>query len=118
MVMVHVATIPFARMSPLALEAVKPLYVPGNETTPAGEEKEEEKSDLVKQIESRRDLAIIFTCNVCETRSVKTMSRQAYEHGVVIAECPGCKNHHLLAGTSALSDCYFAISMLHACICA
>ena len=31
------------------------------------------------------------------TRAAKKFSRQAYESGVVIAECPGCQGRHLLA---------------------
>jgi protein import protein ZIM17 len=45
----------------------------------------------------RRDLVMMFTCTVCDTRSTKAMSRQAYETGVVIVSCPGCKNNHLIA---------------------
>jgi len=42
-------------------------------------------------------MAIIFTCKVCETRAGKTISRQAYDHGVVLIRCPGCDNLHLIA---------------------
>jgi DNL zinc finger len=42
-------------------------------------------------------MAMIFTCKVCETRSMKTASRESYEKGVVVARCPGCNNFHLIA---------------------
>ncbi|XP_020258920.1 DNL-type zinc finger protein [Asparagus officinalis] len=45
----------------------------------------------------RHDLAMIFTCRVCETRSVKTVCRESYEKGVVLARCGGCNNVHLIA---------------------
>jgi hypothetical protein len=32
-----------------------------------------------------------------ETRTAKPFSRRAYDHGVVIVMCPGCKARHLLA---------------------
>ena len=44
-----------------------------------------------------RVLAIIFTCTVCDTRSAKQFTAQAYEHGVVLVRCPGCQNLHLIA---------------------
>lgn len=44
-----------------------------------------------------KKLAIIFTCKVCETRAGKTISKQAYDHGVVLIRCPGCDNLHLIA---------------------
>ncbi|XWS75171.1 hypothetical protein CRYUN_Cryun01aG0062100 [Craigia yunnanensis] len=46
---------------------------------------------------SRHNLAMIFTCKVCETRSVKTVCRESYEKGVVVARCGGCNNLHLIA---------------------
>jgi hypothetical protein len=44
-----------------------------------------------------KKLAIIFTCNVCNTRSAKRFSEQAYNHGVVLVRCPKCESLHLIA---------------------
>ena len=43
------------------------------------------------------DMAAVFTCNVCQTRSVKRFTKHAYTKGVVMVQCPGCGNKHLLA---------------------
>ncbi|XAR72126.1 hypothetical protein NMG60_11018652 [Bertholletia excelsa] len=45
----------------------------------------------------RHDLAMIYTCKVCETRSIKTVCRESYEKGVVVVRCGGCNNLHLIA---------------------
>ena len=42
-------------------------------------------------------MAIVFTCKVCEQRQMKQFSKLAYEKGIVIVECEGCKNRHLIA---------------------
>lgn len=52
-------------------------------------------SDL--KVSTRHDLAIIFTCKVCDTRSIKTVCRESYTKGVVVARCDGCNNLHLIA---------------------
>ena len=43
------------------------------------------------------EMMLAFTCNQCETRSVKRFTKRSYHHGIVIVECPGCKNKHLIA---------------------
>ncbi|KAJ1281657.1 hypothetical protein BS78_04G322300 [Paspalum vaginatum] len=49
------------------------------------------------KISPRHDLTMIFTCKVCDTRSMKMASRDSYENGVVVVRCAGCNNLHLIA---------------------
>ncbi|XP_066319903.1 uncharacterized protein [Miscanthus floridulus] len=49
------------------------------------------------KISPRHDLAMIFTCKVCETRSMKMASKDSYQNGVVVVRCGGCNNLHLIA---------------------
>lgn len=51
----------------------------------------------IGQIEQR--LAITFTCTVdeCGHRSTHQFSKRSYTKGIVIIQCPGCKNRHLIA---------------------
>ncbi|CAI9759754.1 unnamed protein product [Fraxinus pennsylvanica] len=50
------------------------------------------KSDL--KVSERHDLAMIFTCEVCDTSSVKTVCCESYDKGVVVVRCDGCNNLH------------------------
>eukprot|EP00887_Chlorella_sp_A99_P004876 scaffold4.g4876.t1 len=40
---------------------------------------------------------MLWTCGRCDTRSAKAFSKQSYESGLVIVECPGCHARHLIA---------------------
>jgi len=60
---------------------------------PAGDARQEEEGRM--QIQPR--LAMVFTCGRCNTRAVKSFSRQAYENGVVLVDCPGCQVRHVIA---------------------
>ncbi|KAI6044474.1 DNL zinc finger-domain-containing protein [Pisolithus marmoratus] len=44
-------------------------------------------------------LLIAFTCTVekCNHRSAHSFTKRAYASGVVIIQCPSCKNRHLIA---------------------
>lgn len=48
-------------------------------------------------VDPKHQLLIGFTCEVCKDRSHHIMSKLAYTKGVVLIECPGCKNRHLIA---------------------
>jgi hypothetical protein len=40
---------------------------------------------------------LLYSCNVCETRTSKSFSKRSYLEGVVIVVCPECKTKHLIA---------------------
>ncbi|GAB68495.1 hypothetical protein PCYB_133690, partial [Plasmodium cynomolgi strain B] len=42
-------------------------------------------------------MVLMFTCKICEKKSVKKFSKQAYNNGVVIIRCPSCENLHLIS---------------------
>merc|ERR1712187_928078 len=66
--------------------------------TPTEEKKEQRMTNLPgAQTGGGRKLAIIYICGVCETRSIKQFTENAYLNGVVLVRCPGCQSLHLIA---------------------
>ncbi|KAF9138206.1 hypothetical protein BGX30_009423 [Mortierella sp. GBA39] len=57
----------------------------------------QQKNPIPPNTDPKARMLIGFTCTVCNHRSHKTMSKHAYEHGVVIMRCDHCKNRHLIA---------------------
>ncbi|VVC24797.1 Zinc finger, DNL-type [Cinara cedri] len=49
------------------------------------------------ETETSKKMQIIFTCTVCNTRNSRKFSKISYEKGIVIIECDGCSNNHLIA---------------------
>ena len=66
-----------------------------NITGATGSTVSEEKAQELAKIPAKMFLA--FTCEVCNVRNQKTISKQAYQKGVVIVKCDGCANNHLIA---------------------
>jgi DNL zinc finger len=50
-----------------------------------------------EQVDPKHQMLIGFTCKVCNERSHHVMSKLAYTKGVILIECPGCQNRHLIA---------------------
>lgn len=42
-------------------------------------------------------MKLLFTCKKCNTRNNKLISKLAYNKGIIIVRCDGCKNNHLIA---------------------
>lgn len=47
--------------------------------------------------QASRKMHLMYTCKVCQKRNHHVISRVAYTKGVVIVECEGCNNNHLIA---------------------
>mmetsp|Transcript_23027 Transcript_23027/g.29909 ORF Transcript_23027/g.29909 Transcript_23027/m.29909 type:complete len:215 (-) Transcript_23027:237-881(-) len=56
------------------------------------------------QIPGADKLTLVYTCKVCEERNLHKISKIAYNTGIVIVNCKGCQNKHLIADNNGLLD--------------
>ncbi|KAF8889269.1 DNL zinc finger-domain-containing protein [Infundibulicybe gibba] len=80
-----------------ANDQIHPLSAPAH--TDAEPSTSTTKLELARQ---EPKLSITFTCTAPDcgppgVRSTHEFSRRAYERGIVLVQCPGCKNRHLIA---------------------
>ncbi len=70
----------------------------GAEASTSGSSSSDDSSGRQALGSAGRGLVMVFTCSKCDTRSAKSFSRRAYDHGLVLVRCPGCDSQHLVAG--------------------
>ncbi|KAF7309520.1 DNL-type domain-containing protein [Mycena indigotica] len=68
-------------------------------STPAVAEPQAESQKVSTQAAIAPRLSLTFTCtaNDCGERSTHEFSKQAYESGIVLVQCPKCDVRHLIA---------------------
>ncbi|KAJ3076037.1 hypothetical protein HDU98_005986 [Podochytrium sp. JEL0797] len=66
-------------------------------TTPVSSPPSQPDDAQQQKLSIQPRMLIGFTCNKCDTRSHKFMSKKAYDTGVVIVTCDGCEAKHLIA---------------------
>lgn len=71
--------------------------VPSSTPPSSTSSKESNTSSFEEPIPLSEKLHVAFTCTKCNTRSTRSMSRQAYTEGVVLIRCGGCEKLHLFA---------------------
>ncbi|KAK1927261.1 DNL zinc finger-domain-containing protein [Papiliotrema laurentii] len=55
------------------------------------------KSQPIGQLEPRLSMTFTCTAGECGHRSTHEFSKRAYTRGIVLVQCPSCKNRHLIA---------------------
>lgn len=95
---INLCQIPLISKDKLDVSLHKPIFKRMNTNlSKLSEENKEEDSNkhILGKVVGK--LKVMFTCKKCNYRNGKVISKLAYEKGVVIIRCDGCKNNHLIA---------------------
>ncbi|KAK0218266.1 DNL zinc finger-domain-containing protein [Armillaria fumosa] len=86
------------RLGGSRLQMASPLLNSRHYSTPITSSTETVTSQKLPEAMEPR-LSMTFTCTVkdCGKRSSHEFSKRAYTKGIVIVQCPGCENRHLIA---------------------
>ncbi|KEG03128.1 hypothetical protein YYE_02059 [Plasmodium vinckei vinckei] len=68
-----------------------------NENLADNETSSKERNVEDGEKKNKEYMVLMFTCKICEKKSAKKFSKQAYNNGVVIIRCPQCSNLHLIS---------------------
>ncbi|XP_076242372.1 uncharacterized protein LOC143184202 [Calliopsis andreniformis] len=68
---------------------------PNESSQESSQDEETNNKHVLGKLEGK--LKLIFTCKCCNYRNGKIISKLAYEKGLIIVRCDGCKNNHLIA---------------------
>ena len=92
-----------------SLQTRKPLSTKLNTTPSSRNEsslstKTSSSTPLLEKMEPK--LSLTFTCTVsdCGERSTHQFTKRAYQKGVVLVQCPGCKNRYVIFEKTHLSS--------------
>ncbi|KAF5383826.1 hypothetical protein D9615_003838 [Tricholomella constricta] len=82
---------------PLQSVDAPPTAKTGSTTENAGTPATTNSHTLPEKLEPR--LSMTFTCTApgCSERSTHEFTKRSYTRGIVLVQCPGCKNRHLIA---------------------
>lgn len=80
------------KISPYSVTILRPLHT----TAKLWDDNINEKIQNIGEVKPTH-YKLVFTCDVCKTRTQKEISRKGYHTGVVIVRCPGCNNNHIIA---------------------
>lgn len=95
---INLCQIPLISKDKLDVSLYKSIFIRMN-TNLSKLSEENKEDDSNKHILGKvvGKLKVMFTCKKCNYRNGKIISKLAYEKGVVIIRCDGCRNNHLIA---------------------
>ena len=96
----NVITPPFLSHSRRSLQTRNPLSTLNTTPSSRNESSLSTNTPLLEQMEPK--LSLTFTCTVsdCGERSTHQFTKRAYQKGVVLVQCPGCKNRYVVKKTN------------------
>ncbi|KAK0543072.1 hypothetical protein OC845_006305 [Tilletia horrida] len=88
--------LPQHRLRPPLLSEIQPRHF---HACPRLRQEQEQQGQSQPLGEIKPRLSLTFTCTAagCGHRSTHEFSKQAYTKGIVLVQCPGCHNRHLIA---------------------